>query len=387
MPNRKKKRWVNGVEWTWRVLRPVFVVLTALLLTLGIVSTLWQYVYSNYLAPVDPQDNEIVVVEIPSGSSLSGIARTLQRVGIVRNKGVFQYTAELLDCASKLKAGTYELSRSMTNKEILERLMMGDGGQRVVTFTLTEGLGVEEMAARLVEEGILKDTARFLELCRTGEGFAEEYDFIQAVLDGGNVSDRSYVLEGYLFPDTYEIYAGASEESIIDKMLARTREVYVLNYIDRAEVQGYSMDQVITLASIIEKEAKTSDFSKVSAVFYNRLKAGMRLESDATVKYVLKISDLALDTDDLSVVSPYNTYANSGLPAGPIGNPGRNAIEAVLYPDEAFVEEGYYYFCTAEPTNGELVFAKTLQEHQANVEKYRTLWQLWDTQNKEDQQQ
>lgn len=380
MTNRKK-RWVLWLEAGWRAMRPVFVFGTAVLLALGILSTLWQHVRNDYLAPADEGNSEIVVVQIPSGSSLSSIARILQKVGIIRNKGVFQYTAEFMDCASKLKAGTYELRRDMTNAEILKALMTGDGGQVTVTFTIPEGFTVEDIAATLVEKGVMTDSARFLELCRSGTAFADDYDFVAAVLASDSLPDRRYALEGYLFPDTYEVYAGTDEESIIEKMLTRMREIYVFNYIDKAEEMGYTMDEVVTLASIIEKEAKTADFSKVSAVFRNRLNKGMRLQSDATIKYVLKSSKLVLSDDDMGMNSPYNTFLIDDLPPGAISNPGSAAMEAVLFPDETLLEEGYYYFCNTDPESGVLAFAKTLQEHNENIAKYKESWLLWDAQN------
>jgi len=139
------------------------------------------------------------------------------------------------------------------------------------------------------------------------------------------------------------------------------------------------MDETLILASVIEKEAGThEDLARVSAVFHNRLNAGMRLESDPTVKYTLGVDTLTLTDSQLSTQSAYNTYQIHGLPVGPICSPSQAAIEAALHPDENFMAEGYLYFCAAEPTSGELVFARTLQEHESNVAKYRPLWEAYD---------
>ena len=147
---------------------------------------------------------------------------------------------------------------------------------------------------------------------------------------------------------------------------------------ERAEKLGMSMDQVLTLASLIEKEAKASDFKRVSAVFHNRLKAGMKLESDVTVHYVTGVRKMALTGADTSVSSPYNTYAVSGLPVGPICNPSTAAIQAALYPDEQMIAEKYLFFCAKEPESGELYFSKTVDQHNRAVEAYSNLWKKYD---------
>ena len=141
---------------------------------------------------------------------------------------------------------------------------------------------------------------------------------------------------------------------------------------------GFTMDQILTLASMIEKEAGSSDMRKVSAVFHNRLKAGMKLQSDVTIHYVTGVMKMALDSSDLANSSPYNTYQVTGLPLGPICNPSEEAINAALYPDETYVAENYLYFCAKDPESGELHFSKTLQEHEQAVAIYAPLWQKYD---------
>ena len=141
---------------------------------------------------------------------------------------------------------------------------------------------------------------------------------------------------------------------------------------------GMSMDQVLTLASLIEKEAKEQDFPRVSAVFHNRLKAGMKLESDVTVHYITGVRKMALTDEDLNRADAYNTYVNKGLPPGPICNPSPAAIKAALYPDTQMVAEKYLYFCAKEPESGELYFSRTLEEHERAVGVYAPLWKLYD---------
>jgi UPF0755 protein len=137
---------------------------------------------------------------------------------------------------------------------------------------------------------------------------------------------------------------------------------------------GFTMDQILTLASMIEKEAKEADFAKVSAVFHNRLKAGMKLQSDVTIHYITGVRRMSLTEDDLKVSNAYNTYQITGLPPGPICSPSSAAIDAALYPDQTFLAENYLYFCAKEPENGELYFSRTLQEHEQAVAIYEPLW-------------
>ena len=138
------------------------------------------------------------------------------------------------------------------------------------------------------------------------------------------------------------------------------------------------MDQVLTMASLIEKEAKESDFARVSAVFHNRLKEGMKLESDVTIHYITGVRKMALADSDLAVSSPYNTYQVTGLPLGPVCNPSPAAIRAALYPDNSMIQEKYLYFCAKEPESGELYFSKTLDQHKRAVEIYAPYWQKYD---------
>jgi UPF0755 protein len=172
------------------------------------------------------------------------------------------------------------------------------------------------------------------------------------------------------------VYVDSTPDEILDKMLTRYYEVYSGEWVDRAQELGLSRDQVMTLASIIEREAgNADDFTKVSAVFHNRLQRGMKLESCATLNYVTGQDRYAFSADEMAIVSPYNTYLNEGLPIGPICNPGATAIYAALYPDEEFLAEGYLYFCNANPKEtNRLVFSKTYEEHLKNVEKYREYW-------------
>ena len=208
-------------------------------------------------------------------------------------------------------------------------------------------------------------------MCKSGESF-QEYSFIQAVMDSPDAAERDYALEGYLFPDTYELYADSSPKTIITRILIRFNDIFTDEYLTRAQELDMTIDDVITLASIIEKEAKTADFAKVSAVFHNRMAQDMRLESDAPLRYIFKTEGvLDFTAEQMQSDSPYNTYTHDGLPVGPIGNPGDQAIQAALWPDEEYVEDGYLYFVLKARTSTELVFSTDYDDFLENKAAYQ----------------
>ena len=366
--------WYSGL---WHILRPVLVGLTVLVLVIGIGMTVWNKLYGSFLAPVDPADEAEYTFEIQSGQSLNRVASNLESADLIRSKTIFKYYCDFAGMAQKIQTGTYSLKKDMTMTEIADRLTTGDGNPLVRNITLIPGETVEEFAAKLVKNGVLEDDKAFLAACRDGKAFREYY-YIDDVLTSGHPEERKYVLEGYLSPNTYEVYVTASAEEIIRKLLSQTEAAFPVELQDRAEELGLTMDQTLTLASLIEKEAKESDFARVSAVFHNRLKANMRLESDVTIHYITGIRKMALADSDLTVNSPYNTYQVNGLPVGPICNPSPAAIRAALYPDETMIAEKYLYFCAKEPESGELYFSKTLDQHRRAVEADAPKWQQYD---------
>ena len=365
-------------EKVWRILRPIAATLLSLgLVALAMIGAL-RYVLSHFVYPVDEDDNTPIEVVIPNGASASRIASLLYHArgqdepGLIVSTASFKVYVDFTGRANSLKAGTYVLSRNMTIPEIVNILCAGNEARRVTRFTIPEGFTADQIAQALFEAGILEDQEEFLALCKDGTLLSVAY--LDPLL---NPSDRRYALEGYLFPDTYEIYEDAAAADILKKMLNRFAVVFSEEDADRARALNLTTDQVLTLASMIEKEAAAEeDFARVSAVFHNRLKQGMPLESCATLSYTLGVKKYTFTEDELSTVSPYNTYRNKGLPVGPICNPGRTAIQAALYPSEEYLQEGYLYFCNMNPkqTNS-LVFSRTYQEHRSNVVKYSPFWE------------
>ena len=355
--------WYSGL---WHVLRPVLVALTTLVVVVGILSAVWSKVYDEYLAPTEPGSEEVVDFEVSSGQSLTRIASNLEQAGLIRSKTVFKYYCDFAGFGQKLQVGSYQLNRSMTIQEIADQLTKGDGVSLVRNITFIPGWTLEDFAEKLVSDGVLESSDEFLSLCKSGTEFSNYY-YISDVLAQKNVSKRKYVLEGYLAANTYEVYTNATAKDIISKLLSQTEKVFPASSQDRAEELGYTMDEILTLASLIEKEAKEDDFAKVSAVFHNRLNKKMKLSSDVTIHYITGVRKMNLSSADLAIDSPYNTYKYSGLPIGPICTPSEAAINAALYPDETYLAEGYLYFCAKDPESGELYFSKTQAEHDQAV--------------------
>lgn len=364
-------------DWIWRVLRPILVFVCSFVIICGLIYTGWQKVDEMFFAPTDSQNQEVVSFSVKSGSSLSAVSKNLEAAGLIHNHTVFKYMADFMGMGQKIQSGDYELTRAMSATEILDQLISGDGKPLTMKITVIPGWTVEDVANYLVEIKVLSSADEFLSLCKSGEAY-NGYYFIEEVMKTGTVSQRKYALEGYLSPNTYEIYTSSSADTLIKRLLTQTEAAYLSGYDERAQELGLKMDEVFTLASMIEKEAKASDFAKVSAVFHNRLKAGMTLGSDVTVKYASGSQKMSLNDSDLAVDSPYNTYTHKGLPVGPICNPSMDAVVAALYPDEQYVAQKYLYFCSAEPESGKLVFSKTLEEHNKAVSYYRQYWEEYD---------
>ena len=366
--------WYSGL---WHILRPILVGLTVAVLVIGIGMTVWNKVYGSFLAPVDEADANEYAFAISSGESLNRVATNLENAGLIRSKSIFKYYCDFAGMSQKIQVGSYKLKKDMTMAEIADLLTTGDGNPIVRNITLIPGETIEDFANRMVKNGVLEKTDTFLAACRDGKAY-KEYYYIDDVLKTGKPEARKYVLEGYLSPNTYEFYITATEDEIIRKLLSQTEAVFTVENQERADELGLTMDQVLTLASLIEKEAKENDFAKVSAVFHNRLKEGMKLESDVTIHYITGVRKMSLSDKDLQINNPYNTYQVKGLPLGPICSPSSAAIRAALYPDESMINEKYLYFCAKEPESGELYFSKTLDQHKRAVEIYAPYWQQYD---------
>jgi UPF0755 protein len=290
-------------------------------------------------------------VTVARGASFRVVANMLEREGIVKDSKALAFAAALKGAQKKIKAGEYELSSAMTPMEILEHLV--EGRTKHYSITFPEGYNIKEIAASL-----------------EGAGLADRNGFIKKAKDKRVVAALGLEgpgLEGYLFPDTYRFTKGMNVEEIILKMVGRFKEVYEnAGLSEQARKEGFTVKQVVTIASIVEKEAgSVEEMEKISSVFHNRLKKGYRLRSDPTVIYGIEDFDGNLTKRHLLTYTPYNTYINLGLPPGPVSNPGRAAFHAALNPSE----EGYLYFVSRN--DGTHHFSKTLKEHNRAVDYYQ----------------
>jgi UPF0755 protein len=300
------------------------------------------------MSPVDHAARERVVI-IREGMPLNLVAAELEGGGFIRNRWIFILWARLKDYGTRIKAGEYRLSAAMTPLEIMEKLARGE----IITYpvTIPEGYTLEQIAAALGDKGLVGEK-QFLFLCTDKKMIARF-----------GIQGRS--LEGYLYPDTYQFARGLSPVAIAETMVDRFRQV-VRPLEGRAKKVGMTMRDVVILASIVEKETgKAGERPLIASVFLNRLKKGMRLDSDPTVIYGIKDFNGNLTRKDLTTPTPYNTYVIRGLPPGPIANPGLDAIKAVLHP----AETDYLYFVSKN--DGSHYFSKTLREHNRAVRQYQ----------------
>ena len=371
--------------WLWNLIRPVLIGLISLLICAGVLLSGWTMVYDKLFKPMDESDTSTVPFKIESGSSVSFIARNLEEQGFLRSKTLFKTYVQFQGLTSKIQSGEYQLSPSMTFTQIASVLSSGTSSQER-TITIIPGWTVKDIAQYFLKVGAITDADAFLELCNQASVFQNDYTQLINAYSGGENTGRQYALEGYLAPDTYRVFSTASPESLLRTLLSQTEVVMDKLYAEGTSEEGsyvttLSQDEVIILASIIEKEAATADdFGRVSAVLHNRLNAGMRLECDSTVNYLTGSSKLVLTNEELAIQSAYNTYVVDGLPVGPICNPSQAALKAALHPNEFYLKEGYLYFCSKDPASDELAFSKTLEEHQAAVAQYRPLWEAYDQQ-------
>ena len=325
--------------------------------SIGIVILLFvvigSYVYSQF-QPVKSTAAEKQKVEIPQGSTPTKIASILKEKQLIKQDWAFKLYLQYKGNASKLQAGTYELSPNMEISQIVNAMVAGDVVYDVVKFTIPEGYNVPQIADKLSKQGII-NKEKFLKLAKEGDF---KFDFLKEVPKDNAVQFR---LEGYLFPDTYVVKKGASEKEIIEKMLSQFQKEWKPEWTNQLKEKKISLHQIVTLGSIIEREVVADQERPIVAgVFYNRLHNDWKLQSCATVQFVLGKQKDTLTFDDLAIKNPYNTYINDGLPPGPIGSPGRESLKAAVFP----AKHDYFFFVTKKDGSGEHNFSKTYAEHQ-----------------------
>ncbi|MCH4184545.1 MAG: endolytic transglycosylase MltG [Eggerthellaceae bacterium] len=290
-----------------------------------------------------------VSITIDEGSSTKQIATDLQQAGLISDINEFTNRVQALGSDTSLKPGSYTITAGTSVNDIISQLTSGPS---VSTMTIPEGYTLDQIASTVEQAYNGSITAdSFKAAAHNASAYVDSYPFVADAYDNS--------LEGFLFPKTYKISSGDTADSVIRSMLSQyASEISSLDY-TYPRSKGLSDYDTLKLASIVEKEASSDNRSTVASVFYNRLAQGMNLQSDATIAYVIKGDPTP---DDLSIDSPYNTYLNPGLPAGPICSPGLDSLKAVCSP--ASTDYLYFYFSKNDDGSMNYQFSQTYEEHQ-----------------------
>lgn len=357
---RKKRRRNKSVGRVYGVLIMLtIIIVTSVALSVGIIEV------GKDMIGIEGTET-LVPFTIPEGATTAEIAEDLYEAGIIKYPKAFIYFSRLSDADAGYKAGEHEVSSAMAYEAIIAELS-GIAGDELVTVDVMfpEGISVYEAAEKL-EEANVCEAQKFIyyfNMANYGYAFEEHLPKTQSKL-------KFCKMEGYLFPDTYTFYEEMEPDDVCRKIYMNFNKKITDEYYARMQELGITLDETITLASIVQAEASTKDVMKdVASVFWNRLNDAenfTRLQSDPTSKYVEEIIKPNIELEDELVYDAYDTYICTGLPAGAIGCPGIDAIDAVLYPNET----NYYYFY-ANVDTGVTYFATTLEEHYANEEMIR----------------
>lgn len=339
------------------------------------------YYISNSLKPVNSKSTDYVQVEIPAGSGTKMIGQILEKKGLIRNATIFNYYSKFKNY-SNYQSGYFNLQKSMSLDEIAKALQKEgttSPTQPVLGKVLIkEGYTIEQIAKAIEVNANSKKSSKtpysasdFLKLMKDESFIKEMVEKYPKLLANLPSKDEAvYQLEGYLFPATYDYYKATSLKDLVDTML-QTMDTTLANYYTTISEKGMTVNQVLTLASLVEKEGQTDeDRRTIASVFYNRLNAGQALQSNIAVLYAMgklgETTTLSEDANiDTSIDSPYNDYTHTGLMPGPVDSPGLSAIKAVLNPEST----DYYYF-VADVKTGKVYYANDYETHQKNVEKY-----------------
>jgi len=312
------------------------------------------FYWQNLNSPADFNGQEQIFI-VSKGEAIRQVADNLKKENLI--KSVFYFNYYVKKNKLTVQAGEYLISPKLTTREIVKILTQGDAVSRERSIKIIEGWNAKDIGAYLEKDKVVS-AKDFLALAlATADSW--KFDFLKDA--PGEAS-----LEGYLFPDTYKIFKTASARDIINKMLGNFDKKLTPEM--RAEIkrQNKTVYEIITMASIVEKEVRSEDDMKIAAgIFWDRIKNGQALESCATLAYILGVNKPQYTLADTKIDSPYNTYRRRGLPPGPIANPGLNAIMAAIYPQFT----GYNYFLS-DPATGKTIYSRTLDEHNFNKAKY-----------------
>ena len=325
----------------------------------------WNYIKGE-TQPVDTAQTELVSFEIEQGASVKEVSKALEKEGIIRNSKLFNFYLKFKN-VSGFKSGLYHVSKSMTLDEIIAELsgQGKDKDQNATKVLIREGEQLTEIAKE-VEKSTKYSAEDFMAKVQD-EDFLRYLvqKFPKLLTQSYNGYQVKYVLEGYLFPATYDMNDSKTLQMLITEMVAKTDEV-MSKYYDKILASDYTLQEIMAMASLIEKEGtKLEDRKKISSVFHNRIKENMKLQTDVSVQYALGEHKEALSLEDLEVDSPYNLYQNYGVGPGPYNSPSEDSIVAALEPEKT----DYLYFL-ADIHTKEIYYAKTYEEHLELKAKY-----------------
>lgn len=334
----------------------VVVILFVMLLVILSASIFWYWYYTTGIEKKYSDSTDVKKFVVTTGESSETISQNLKKEGLIRSSVLFDIYAWRSGFDYKLQAGEYEVPKNLSIKEIVQLLSLSrEIPQNKIT--IIEGWKNTEIAEYLEKEGIVK-SSEFFTVVSLKDDWWDDYEFLKE-------KPKNVDLEGYLFPDTYLIYKNASSKEIIQKMLDNFAKKITQQMLDETSALEMSLHEIVTLASIIEKEVSSNeDRELVSGIFHSRLKLGIGLQADSTVNYITGKNISRSSLDDISLDNPYNTYKYKGLPPGPINNPGLSAIRAAIYPKSS----EYLYFLTTP--DGRVIYSKTFDEHVLAKRKY-----------------
>ncbi|MEK7557879.1 MAG: endolytic transglycosylase MltG [Patescibacteria group bacterium] len=337
------------------MIKKIFIIIIAVILIL----------VSDYFFMINNsvnKNNQEVKFIITKGDGVKQISKNLDKVKLIRSYTFFNFYVWLKGNQTNFKAGEYVLKQNMNLREIVSKLTGNNALSKEKLIKIIEGWNINDINNYLNKNSFFVDN-NFNSLAKTK---ISKWQFKTPMPDFLNQASESANLEGFLFPDTYRIFQDATVEDLIIKMLNNFGNKFTIQMRKDINSQGKTIYQIITMASIIEKEVRTvDDMQIVSGLFWNRIKNGQALQSCATLAHVLGEKKTQYSLEDTKVDSLYNTYQNKGLPPGPIANPGLNAIKAAVYPKYT----DYNYFLSRLDT-GETIFSKSYEEHNRNKAKY-----------------
>lgn len=323
------------------------------------------------LEAVDAGNKKDVLVTIPAGATTKDIGQRLEDKGVIKSALVFNYYVKFHNYTN-FQAGDYTLTKAESLQDILSVLRGGSGSSDSTgTVLVKEGVNVENVAAavaKLQPKDAQYTKANFLKLMKDQAFFDSLYQKYPKLLKSAKAAKNvRYRLEGYLYPATYTVTKGESLKALVTAMVAKSDSV-LQNYYTSIAKQGYSVQEVLTLASLVEREGvDATNRRTIAGVFLNRIDAGMPLQSDISVMYALNTHKTHLTNKDTSVDSPYNLYVHPGYGPGPFDSPSEESIRAVLSPSDR--AKGYYYF-VANLKTGEILYATSLYQQQVNTAKF-----------------